>query len=628
MIALFISFSISLYLPGNLPNDFNLHDRINLSINALRSSIRPIPLDYFKNDVFCTGLKESDLRTNIGEFLSGDALHISPLFFHVGDDEKCTELCRKQYNSLQKNFLINIIENKYRSVYILDDIPVSFLYHSSESIIRENSSLNNQVRSPGVEIGYTSENGHFLYNHINFLVKYTKIKEDDLDSLSNGDNSKDKQKDNKYRIVGFDITSAESYSEGCQFSEKKSIEDSDSLVFTYSVHFEETNVSWNKRWNEILTIDYSPKYHWISLFNTLLILLMMTFLIIFIFFRMIKKDFLTKGINDNFDLQSPLEETGWQLIHGDVFRSPNHSDQLCNIVGSGSQLLIGSLIVLVIAALGFLAPLNMGSMITTIAVAFIIGAPFGGCIASRLLNTISQENNWKKNIVKSGIFFILPSLILYFIVNQVFKANESSAVLTWKSFFDLIFLIGVIDLSLFFLGSFIGIHLDPIKFPIRVNNIPRKIPKQPWFLSPFFTSIVGGLTVFSVYFVDVFFIYRSLWTNLSYYYLFGLLFIVFVSMIIVSAEISICFVYLHLLYENYNWWWAAFRIPASTGLALFFYSIFYMVNVYKPPDMSSIIIYLIFTAIFGFALALTNGSAGLLFSLLFVKKIYSLLKME
>lgn len=619
MIAYFIVLSYSLYLPGNLPNDFKLHEQINLSINALRSSIRPIPLDFFKNDVFCSVSTNSDLRTNIGEYLSGDALHISPLFFHIGDDEECTELCKKSYNTTQKNYLISIINNKYRAVYILDDIPVSFLYRSSEYFLKGNLSINNKVRSPGVEVGYVSKKGeHFLYNHINFLVKYTKVNDDD----NNNKNF------DKYEIVGFDITSAESYSEGCQRSEPISIESSDSIVFTYSVHFEETNISWNKRWNEILTIDYSPKYHWISFFNTILNLFVMTFFIIFIFYKMIKKDFTAKGLNDNFDIQSPLEETGWQLIHGDVFRTPNYSDKLCTVIGSGIQLLIGSLIVLIIAALGFLAPLNMGSMITAIAVAFIIGAPFGGFISSRLLNTINQEYSWKKNVINSGLFFIFPSLMLYFVVNQIFKSNESSAVLTWKPFIDLLFLIGIIDLSLFFLGSFVGIRFEPIKFPIRVNNIPRKIPKQPWFLSPLFTSIVGGLTVFSVYFVDVFFIFRSLWTNLSYYYLFGLLLFVFISMIIVSAEISICFVYLYLSYENYNWWWASFRIPASTGLVLFVYSIFYMVNIYKPPDASSIIIYLLFTAIFGFALALTNGAAGMLFSFVFVKKIYSVLKME
>lgn len=618
LIAFYIAFSFSLYLPGNLPNNFKLHEQINLSINALRSSIRPIPLDYFKNDVFCSSSKDSDLRTNIGEYLSGDALHVSPLFFHVGDDEECTELCKKTYNSTQKDFLINIINNKYRIVYILDDIPVSFLYQSTEPFLKGNLTNANKVRSPGVEVGYISSNGeHYLYNHINFLVKYTKIKDDD------------EQNTNKYEIIGFDITSATSYSSGCKFMESVSVENSDSIIFTYSVRFEETNISWSKRWNEILTIDYSPKYHWISFFNTILNLIVMTFLIFYIFYKMIKKEFPSKGLTDNFDIQSPIEETGWQLIHGDVFRSPNHSSKLVHFVGSGIQLLIGTLIVLIIAALGFLAPLNMGSMITAIAVAFIIGAPFGGFVSSRLMKTINfDEKKKNKNIIESGLCFILPSLILYFIVNLIFKVNESSAVLTWKSFFDLFFLIGVIDMSLFCLGSFIGINLDPIKFPIRVNNIPRKIPKQPWFLSPFFTSLIGGLIIFSVYFVDVFFIFRSLWTNLSYYYLFGLLLFVFVAMIVVSAEISICFVYLNLLYENYNWWWNAFRIPASTGLVLFVYCVFYMLNIYKPPDAASVVVFLIFSAIFGLALALTTGSAGLIFSFLFVKKIYSMLKME
>eukprot|EP00913_Durusdinium_trenchii_P033450 g31317.t1 len=33
------------------------------------------------------------------------------------------------------------------------------------------------------------------------------------------------------------------------------------------------------------------------------------------------------------------EETGWKLVHGDVFRKPNHSTLLSVLAGSGMQLL-------------------------------------------------------------------------------------------------------------------------------------------------------------------------------------------------------------------------------------------------------------------------------------------------
>lgn len=610
MFACLILFASSIYFPGNLPNDFKLHEQLNVTINALRSSIRPIPLDYFKNDVFCSDDSTDDLRKNIGEYLSGDRFRHSLISFKLGEDLACAKLCQKQYNVSQKNYLINLIDNKYRYVFILDEIPASFVYKRSEFYSKTGlNSFSNESRSPGVEVGYIYQNEHYLNTHIDFLVKYSKIK-------AKGEEF--------YRIVGFDIQSAKNSQNGCQFSSKNSIEQSDNFEFSYSVTFKETDIDWSNRWNEMLAIDYSPKYHYISVFSILLLVFSLTCLVILLFFRMIKKDFLPKG---GFDEQDPLDESGWQLIHGDVFRSPHNADRLCEVVGSGMQLFFGGCMVLIVASAGFLAPLNTGSMITALAVVFIIAAPFAGFVSSKLFHSISRTNNWKRNIFRSGLFFTLPSLLLYLIANHIFKICDSSAELSFKSFLDLIFLV-VIDMLLYFVGSIFGLRSSPIEFPISVNQIPRQLPQPRWFLKPIFSNFVGGIAVFSVCFIEVFFIYRSLWTNLSYYYLFGLLLFVFIAMLIVSADISICFVYLHLIYEDYKWWWPAFRVPASSGICLFLYSIYFMITIYKPPDTSSVIIFLVFSLIFSIGLSLLTGSVGFYTSFMFVRKIYALLKME
>ena len=37
--------------------------------------------------------------------------------------------------------------------------------------------------------------------------------------------------------------------------------------------------------------------------------------------------------------ESHLEESGWKMVHGDVFRPPNHPKLLSSLVGSGIQIL-------------------------------------------------------------------------------------------------------------------------------------------------------------------------------------------------------------------------------------------------------------------------------------------------
>lgn len=47
-----------------------------------------------------------------------------------------------------------------------------------------------------------------------------------------------------------------------------------------------------------------------------------------------------------------VEESGWKMVSGDVFRAPSSPMSLCIQVGSGVQLLFASFITLFFAALG------------------------------------------------------------------------------------------------------------------------------------------------------------------------------------------------------------------------------------------------------------------------------------
>lgn len=48
------------------------------------------------------------------------------------------------------------------------------------------------------------------------------------------------------------------------------------------------------------------------------------------------------------------EESGWKLVHGDVFRSPRYLVLLSALVGTGAQLALLVLFVILIAIVGML----------------------------------------------------------------------------------------------------------------------------------------------------------------------------------------------------------------------------------------------------------------------------------
>ena len=47
-----------------------------------------------------------------------------------------------------------------------------------------------------------------------------------------------------------------------------------------------------------------------------------------------------------------VEESGWKMVSGDVFRSPKNATLLCVQLGSGVQIILSSFITLFFAALG------------------------------------------------------------------------------------------------------------------------------------------------------------------------------------------------------------------------------------------------------------------------------------
>lgn len=58
-------------------------------------------------------------------------------------------------------------------------------------------------------------------------------------------------------------------------------------------------------------------------------------------------------------LEDAQEESGWKLVHGDVFRPPSFSPMLLSVMcGTGMQVLAMTLSTITFAFLGFLSPAN------------------------------------------------------------------------------------------------------------------------------------------------------------------------------------------------------------------------------------------------------------------------------
>lgn len=60
--------------------------------------------------------------------------------------------------------------------------------------------------------------------------------------------------------------------------------------------------------------------------------------------RTLRRDIAKYNADENFD--ETIEETGWKLVHGDVFRPPRNSILFAALIGSGIQIFLMALITL------------------------------------------------------------------------------------------------------------------------------------------------------------------------------------------------------------------------------------------------------------------------------------------
>ena len=171
-------------------------------------------------------------------------------------------------------------------------------------------------------------------------------------------------------------------------------------MFTYSVDWEYHNVKWSSRWDIYLQMT-DTQIHWFSIVNSLLILIFLSGMVAMIIMRTLHADF--RRYREMESQEEAQEETGWKLVHGDVFRPPPFRMVLSVLIGSGVQVATMSVITLVFALLGFLSPANRGGLMTAVVVLFLLMALFSGYFSARMYK-VFKGTEWKKNAIFVSIF--------------------------------------------------------------------------------------------------------------------------------------------------------------------------------------------------------------------------------
>src|SRR5690606_6613762 len=107
------------------------------------------------------------------------------------------------------------------------------------------------------------------------------------------------------------------------------------VTYTYSVFWRPSTTPWATRWDKYLRVD-APHIHWFSLINSFILVVVLTGMVAITLLRALRKDI---ARYNQFDLDEDVQDdSGWKLVHGDVFRTPNKTLLLSVMLGSGAQL--------------------------------------------------------------------------------------------------------------------------------------------------------------------------------------------------------------------------------------------------------------------------------------------------
>ncbi len=163
--------------------------------------------------------------------------------------------------------------------------------------------------------------------------------------------------------------------------------------------------------------------------------------------------------------------------------------------------------------------------------------------------------------------------------------------------------------------------------PCRTNKYPREIPELPWYRTTVPQMIMAGFLPFSAIYVELYYIFASVWGH-KVYIIWSILFIVYIILIIVTAFITIALTYFQLAVEDHQWWWRSFLCGGSTGIFVYGYCFYYY---YARSDMSGFMqtsFFFGYMAMVCFGFFLMLGTVGWRASLMFVRHIYRAIKCE
>jgi transmembrane 9 superfamily protein 2/4 len=553
----------------------------------------------------------------------------------------CQKLCQIEMTKVEAAKLRLHIKYGYHNNWIIDNLP-------SAAVGLNSATGEKQMHyAGGFPIGFIAGDTKlpYIFNHVNIIIEYHQrdpavetfrvvgfsVEPMSIDHAFQGEYDWDGQS-KEGLAKPLSTCTPNTHMDRSSITKNQVVKPDVKVLYTYDVTWKLSDVAWSSRWDVYLSEDnlVPAQVHWYSITNSILVVLFLSLLVVSVLVRNLRRDIAAynalAALADE-ENDEEADESGWKLVHADVFRPPQNMPMLyCVVVGSGVQMGLTILLSICFSAVGFLSPARRGSLMNGILVFYMLTGIVAGYVSSRFYKAF-KGRLWQLCTVLTATLFpgVAFCLFLFFNVILFFLHSSASA-----PFLDVIILAAMwccVSIPLVFLGAYFGYKQESMTFPTVTSTIARAIPPPQLLMHPKIGIMIAGVVPFAAAYVELFFIMTSLWMD-QYYYVFGFTLIVYFILILTCAEVTVLLVYYQLCAENHRWWWFAFLAPGSTALYTFIYSMFWFKTLEASRMLMTYLLYFGYMAMICGAMLLVTGTVGALSSLWFVRKIFGTIKVD
>ncbi|KAI8985133.1 hypothetical protein BDB01DRAFT_789023 [Pilobolus umbonatus] len=536
--------------------------------------------------------------------LRGDRLIESGYKIKALVDEECRILCKQSWSIETALKVEELIQQEYLVEWELEDIPGVTVSYTNERP--------DHTYRVGFPLGFMKADSIYINNHVTFQILYTQDTSGEIE------------------VVGFEVypdsvAEDECMKQNVDYKYQEVIERRSTITYTYSVKWKEVKGITNK-WDPFLLAPDHDRHFYARLNGTIMALLT-SLVITIVMLKTMQKD--SSGLQEDKDIKTfddVDEYIGWRLINRDVFRRPIYGGLLTPLMGTGIQLIIVYVGLIVCLYMGWYHPAQPGSLTRWFTLLFMLGSVPAGYWSARVYK-VFRGKSWILNSVLTSL--VVPSIVLLVIfgLSTITWSHNSSLAISFPGWVSMIALWLFMLVPLTFIGAYFGEKTDRMEVPSRTTQIPRVIPPQKWYQNIMVRALLSGVIPFSIAFLD----WHELLNSVSrgeYTLSIEHTTIIAALMLITASEVTVILVFLQLCAEDFHWWWKSFVLGGSSACYLFLYGLYFLMKRSNVQGLTGSCIYIINLLLGCGLIGLCTGTLGFLFSYMMIRYIYSFVKVD